>query len=259
MYVHLKLMLTIFIYFFYNSLLSQVTQLNQMDSLWHFKVSATGVYTDGNSSKSLITNKINISKIGKDLGLLSNITYQYGTAGAAKKVVYNDVRAENSLLVYPNYKLFPFVRSYIETNVLRKINFRNEVAIGGIYKVIDKEHQVVNILTGAANQQTNYKTPFFNLIDNNGSSRRNVWKNITGISGRNTIWMDKISIQYKLFWFQSFSKLMDYNYSADTTLEFKISNKFSLIANYFMTFENIEPEQVLPRETQISYGLSYTL
>lgn len=207
----------------------------------------------------LITNKVNISKIGWKIGLLLNDTYQYGTAGLAKKVVYNDIRFENSLLIYPNSKFFPFIRSNIETNILRKIDFRNEIGTGGICKFVNNKTQVINIFIGVTNQQTNYRTNIFNLIDNNGSTKRNVWKNITGISGKNTIFKDKFLIQYKLFWFQSFSNSIDYNYSIDTSLDFKISNKFSLIANYFMTFENIEPKAVLPKGTQVSYGLSYTL
>lgn len=237
---------------------AQVIHINDLDSVWHFKVSATGAYIDGNSPRSLLTNNLKITKVVNSFGLLSNFTYQYGTATSKKFVVYNDFRFDNTLLLMPKNRLLPFVRSFTEKNVIRQIDFRNEIAVGGLYKVINKNEHGTNVLIAGVNQQTNYKADEFNIIDYNGSTNRNTWKGMAGINGFNTIVKNVLKVEYRIFWMHAFNDPNDYAYLIDAHLEFKINKHFSLMASYLHTYENIEPKGVLPYEVQFTYGLSVT-
>ena len=174
----------IFIGCIFISLISnaQVLQLAKADSLWHLKITATGLYTDGNQPRSLFTNKANLSKVWKSVGLISNNTYQYGTVGKSKMVAYKDIRSENLFVLLPHKRFSPFIREYVETNKLRQIDSRNEFALGGFYKVMAQKQHYLNLMAGVINQTTNYRNSIFNIIDNNGSDKRNVWKWATGIS-----------------------------------------------------------------------------
>ncbi len=238
---------------------AQVIHINDLDSLWHFKLSATGSYIDGNSPRTLLTNKLKLTKVVNSFGLISNFAYQYGTATSKKYIVYNDFRFENTLLIKPKNSFCPFVRTFTEKNIIRQIDFRNEIAVGVLYKLINKKEQRVNILFAGVNQQTNYKGSKFDLIDNKGANNRNTWKGMAGINGFNTILKDRLTAEYRFFWMQAFSTPIDYAYLIDLTLEFKINKRFSLQANYLHTFENIESKGVLPYEAQLTYGLSVTL
>lgn len=237
---------------------AQLLHINDLDSLWHFKVSATGLYTDGNSPRSLLTNKLKLTKLYHTIGLLSNFTYQYGTASAKKINTYNDYRIENIFLLYPKSTFVPFVRWFTEKNLLRKIDFRNEISTGVIYKVVNKKNQAINLFIAGAYQQTNYEGNTFNHIDNNGSHSLTTWEGLAGIAGSNTLVKDKLTAEYRLLGMQSFHEKLDYSLFADITLDFKLSKRFSILANGFYTYENIEQTGVVPYEVQFTYGLSLT-
>lgn len=238
---------------------AQILQISKADSLWHLKITAAGNYTDGNQPRTLFTNKANLSKAGKKIGFISNNTYQYGTVSFSgrKIVTYNDVRSENLLVLLPKSRFSPFARVFLETNIIRKIDFRNEFAVGSFYKLMNKPNHSLSILVAGVNQQTNYVGNVFNIIDNNGSDKRNVWKWATGISGTSTIIKNHISLDYRAFYMQNIELAKDYNYLIDLILNVKITKGLSFNVEYFRTFENVEQEKVLPKEVQINYGFSY--
>lgn len=236
---------------------AQVLQLVQSDSLWHIKLTTIGLYTDGNQPRSLFTNKANLTKVGKWLGFISNNTLQYGTVGKSKMVAYKDIRSENLFVLLPRKRFSPFIREYVETNKLRQIVFRNELALGGFYKVITQKQHYLNLMAGVINQTTNYRTSIFNIIDNYASDKRNVWKWATGILGINTIVKDRLSAEYRLFYMQNVALAKDYNYLIDVSLNAKIIKGLAFNINYFQTFENVEMKGILPKEIQLTYGLSY--
>ena len=238
---------------------AQILQISKADSLWHLKITAAGNYTDGNQPRTLFTNKANLSKAGKKIGFISNNTYQYGTVSfAGKKIVtYNDVRSENLLILLPKKRFSPFARVFLETNIIRKIDFRNEYAVGSFCKLLHKPNHSLSILVAGVNQQTNYVGSVFNIIDNNGSDKRNVWKWATGISGTSTIIKNHISLDYRAFYMQNIELAKDYNYLIDLILNVKIIKGLSFNVEYFRTFENVEQAGVLPQEVQVTYGFSY--
>ncbi len=250
---------TVFLFFiFIAKINAQVIHINEYDSAWHFKLSATGAYIDGNSPRTLLTNKLKITKVVNLVGLISNFTYQYGTATSKKIVVYDDYRFDNSLIIKPKSTFSPFIRTFTEKNIIRKIDFRNEIAVGILYKIMNKPQQGINILVAGVNQQTNYNASEFDYIDSNGSYKRNTWKAMAGINGFNTLIKDRLTAEYKLFWMQAFNQSIDYAYLIDITLDFKISKRFAFQANYLKTYEKVEPKGVLPYEVQLTYGLSFT-
>lgn len=238
---------------------AQVIHINDLDSLWHFKLSATGSYSDGNLPRSLLTNKLKLTKVNDLFGLISNFTYQYGTASSKKIIVYNDFRFENTLLLKPKKPFCPFVRTFSEKNIIRKIDFRHEIALGILRKIISSKEHGINILVAGVNQQTNYNTNSFNIIDYNGSENKNTWKGMVGINGLNTIIKNKFHVEYRFFWMQALDEPKDYAYLIDATLEFKLNKHFAFQANYIKTYENLEPQGILPFEVQSTYGLSITL
>lgn len=239
---------------------AQILQISKADSLWHLKITAAGNYTDGNQPRTLFTNKANLSKTGKKIGFISNNTYQYGTVSfAGKKIVtYNDVRSENLLVLLPKKRFSPFARVFLETNIIRKIDFRNEYAAGSFCKLLNKPNHSLSILMAGVNQQTNYKGNVFNIIDNAGSDKRNVWKWATGLSGSSTIIKNHLSLDYRGFYMQNVELSKDYNYLIDLILNVKIIKGLSFNVEYFRTFENVEMQGVLSKEVQLTYGLSYS-
>lgn len=240
---------------------AQILQISKADSLWHLKITAAGNYTDGNQPRTLFTNKANLSKAGKKIGFISNNTYQYGTVTfAGKKIVtYNDVRSENLLVFLPKSRFSPFARVFLETNIIRKIDFRNEYALGSYYKLLNKPNHSLSILVASVNQQTNYAGSIFNIIGNNGSDKRNVWKLATGVLGTSTIIKNHISLDYRSFYMQNVELTKDYNYLIDLILNVKIIKGLSFNVEYFRTFESVEQEKVLPKEVQVNYGFSYQI
>ena len=120
-----------------------------------------------------------------------------------------------------------------------------------------KPNHSLSILVAGVNQQTNYVGSVFNIIDNNGSDKRNVWKWATGISGTSTIIKNHISLDYRAFYMQNIELAKDYNYLIDLILNVKIIKGLSFNVEYFRTFENVEQAGVLPQEVQVTYGFSY--
>lgn len=236
---------------------AKVWQLTKSESLWHLKVTSTGQYIEGNQHRSLFTNKANLSKSWKLLGFISNNTYQYGTVGKKNFVVYNDIRSENLITFLPHIRFSPFVREYVETNKLRQIDFRNELALGGFYKVFVHEQHFISLMASVINQSTICKYSAFNIIDNSSSNKRNVWKWGTGILGVNTIVENQLSTEYQLLYMQNIDLIKDFNYLIDITLNAKIIRGLSFNVNYFQTFENVGMKGISPKEVQLTYGLSY--
>jgi len=253
-----KWLLVLMVFLFLQKINGQVIHINDLDSVWHFKVSATGSYSDGNLPRSLLTNKLKLTKVNDLFGLISNFTYQYGTASSKKIIVYNDFRFENTLLLKPKNFFCPFVRTFSEKNIIRKIKFRHEIALGILRKIISSKKQGINILVAGVNQQTNYNTNSFNIIEYNGSENKNTWKAMAGVSGMNSIVKNKLQAEYRFYWMQAFDEPKNYAYFIDVSLEFMLNNHFKLQANYVKTFENLEPIGVLPYEIQLTYGLSVT-
>lgn len=238
---------------------AQVIHINELDSLWHLKISATGFYSDGNAPKTVLTNKLKITKVNNAIGLISNFTYQYGTVSSANKIVYNDFRFENTLLLYPKKRFNPFLRTFEESNIIRKINFRNEIALGLVSKILSEKEHAINLVLAGVNQQTNYNFNKFNLSNFDNNDKINTWKGMAGVSGLNSIVKNKLRAEYRLYWMQGFDEMKNYSYLIDVSLEFILNKHISLQTNYINTFENLEPIGVLPFETQLTYGLSITL
>jgi len=240
---------------------AQILQISNADSLWHLKITASGNYTEGNQGRTLFTNKANISKKGNKLGFISNNLYQYGTISPSalpKKIItYNDFRSENLLVLLPNSRFSPFARVFLETNIMRKIDIRTEYALGSFFKVYNKKKHALSILLAGVNQQSEYGGNTFNIIDNGGSDKRNVWKWATGLSGTSTIVENHISLDYRAFYMQNFALTKDYNYLIDFILNVKVIKGLSFNVEYFRTFENVEQAGVLPQEVQVTYGFSY--
>ena len=250
-----KIILGIFLY--QSCLLNaQVIHINELDSLWRFKISATGLHIKGNSPKTLLTNKLKITKVNKNIGLICDYTYQYGTASAKKIVVYNDFRFENTILLKPKNRFNPFVRTFTEKNIIRNIVFRHEVALGALQKVISRKEHRLNFLLACVNQQTNYKTASLNIAQYSSSKNLNTWKVMAGISGFNSLVKNKLRAEYRFYWMQAFENKQNFAYLIDITLEFILNNQISLLANYSKTYEYLEPKGILPYEVQLTYGLS---
>lgn len=254
----MKIILSVpLIVFFSLRVNAQALQLNKADSLWHIKITATGLYADGNQPRSLFTNKVNVDKFWKKAAIISNNIYQYGTIGRSKLVVYNDIRSENILILLPRKRFSAFIREFAEINKLRKIDFRNELAGGGLYKLVAGKPHQLTAMAGIIYQATDYKGTVFNIIDNHGSDKRKVWKWAVGLTGFNTIVKNRLNTEYRVLYMQNLSLAKDNNYVADISLNAKIIKGLSFTVNYFRTFESVEMKNILSREVQLTYGLTY--
>ncbi len=253
-----KWLVLFFLYIIIENINAQVIHINELDSLWHLKISSTGFYSDGNAPKMVLTNKLRITKVNNAFGLISNFTYQYGTVSSANRIVYNDFRFENTFLLHPQKRFNPFLRTFEETNIIRKINFRNEIALGLISRIISKKEHAINLVLAGVNQQTNYNFNKFNLASFYGNDKINTWKGMAGVSGLNSIMKNKLRAEYRLYWMQAFDKPQNYAYLIDVSFEFILNKHIALQTNYVKTFEYLEPVGVLPYEVQLTYGLSIT-
>ncbi len=230
------------------------------DSLrWHVRFAATGSLSDGNAPRALFANVLDVSRLDTDFGLVLRQSYQYGTI--RYRTTNNDVLSTNYLMLHPAATVVPFVRLELETNLLRRINFRYQPAAGLIYKVMATPGQAVNLFASGGYEHTRYDGTGFKYghddraLDN-ATDLLATWRAMLGLNGQNKLFGGKVALTYNAWWQQSVQDAFDYRYHADGSLSLPLTRHFSFTTSARYSFENIELVGVKPFDLQWTYGLS---
>jgi hypothetical protein len=209
---------------------------------------------NGNASRILLFNKLDLEYLGKGYNILSWQVYTYGTVNG--NITENDVRSENFLDINPTKKIVPFFRIFFETNFLRKVDFRYQPGAGLAYYFVRNPKQTFRSFLALSYENTKYNTSLLDNSPNPNNSRVEYWGGIIGFIGNHNFFEDKIGIQYRLYNQQGLSFINAYRSFYELGLSYKLNRNISLQINSRYSFEKIVPTGFKPYDLNWTYGFS---
>jgi Protein of unknown function, DUF481 len=230
-------------------------QLNRIDTLdWQIKLSASGSLLDGNVSRFILVNRLEVAYARPVWGMNSRNDYQYGTARHNK--TENDFVSYNFFYASPLKKLYPYLMEIVETNYRRKIRVRDQFGPGISYTVSANENNLVRLSITGTYEHTRFGGTKFENVSDTLSNIISVWR-ITGrLFGRQQVFENKLRLSYEFWWQQSVTDYHNYRFYNEEILEVPLNKKLSFRTNFRYTYENVRLKGLKPYDLFWTFGLA---
>jgi hypothetical protein len=221
---------------------------------WKFKLQSSFSFLDGNASRVLSMNKLNVDYYGKHFNIISEQFYVYGMAFHQK--TENDFRSENFMDIAITKRVVPFVRVYFERNYLRRINFRYQPGAGVAYFFVKSKLNSFRVFSAIAYENTLFDVRDFENYDSSSSNRIESWNTVLGIVGNHILPKSNLSFNYRAYYQQALNLEEQYRFFIDANVAYKVNKYLALNTNVRYSFENIIPKGFKPFDLLMSYGIS---
>jgi hypothetical protein len=230
-------------------------QLNESDSLHlQIKFTSTGSLLDGNVSRMVFLNKLEVARANEKSGFSTRNDYQYGTT--RKILTENDFLSYNFLYLHPLAKIYPYWMALIETNYRRNIFFRYQTGPGVTWNAVRQKDNLLKISLTGTYENTRYGGTTFDDERYNGLQVIETWR-ITGrIFGKHKIFKEKLRLSYEFWWQQSVQDANNYRFHTEESLELPVSKHFSFRTGFRYSYENIELAGLKPFDLFWTYGIA---
>lgn len=233
---------------------SAFSQLNESDSIqWQVKFNATASVLDGNVARTLLLNRLEVTRANARFGLSTRNDYQYGRT--RYKLTENDFISSNFVYLKPLSKVYPYVMALVETNLRRKINFRYQVGPGVSWNVINQKTDLLKLSLTGTYENTRYGGSIFEDEEYNGSDVIETWRATGRVFGRHIL-KNKIRISYEFWWQQSLDEHNNYRYHTEEAIEFPIAKHVAFRTAFRYSYENIELIGLKPFDLYWTYGFT---
>ena len=231
------------------------SQLNNNDTLnWQIKLSASGSLLDGNVSRFLLVNRLEVAYAQPSWGMSTRNDYQYGTTRHIK--TENDFVSYNFLYATPLKKLYPYVMGLVETNFRRKIRFRYQIGPGVSYNLSAKGNNLIRVAVNSTYEHTRFGGTKFENVPDSLSNIINVWRVTGRLFVRQHVFENKLRLICEFWWQQSVSDNRNYRFYNEEILELPLNKNFSFRTGLRYTYETVRLKGLKPYDLFWTFGLT---
>ncbi len=146
----------IFFTVLFSVLLSSVwAQLTESDTLrFGYRANVNGSWITGNVERLLINSNLELSHIGKVVGVKSSNSYLYGTI--YQRETENDIFSRNFFYLNPSKCFYPYIMLWLQNSTRQQIDLRYQVGLGASYGLVNTKTNQLKISATLTYQETRY-------------------------------------------------------------------------------------------------------
>lgn len=213
-------------------------QLNKLDSTaFTARLACSGSLLEGNVSRLLLVNRLDLNYAGQQWGYSNRTDYQYGEKN--RSLSENDLVAYNFFYYQPAKKIYPFIMTIVETNYRRKILFRYQAGPGITYTLVKKPISLLRASFSATYEHTRFKEHQFENLADTSSNTIATYRITPRIYGVHALWKGKLNIVYELWLQQSIEHAANYRFFLEQGWEVPLIKHLDLKTTIRYTYENV--------------------
>lgn len=231
-------------------------QLTEQDTLqFGYKISSTGSWITGNVDRFIVSNTLDLSHVGKKVGVKSSTSYIYGTI--FKQETENDFFSRNFIYLNPSKRLYPYVMAWFQHSQRQQIQFRYQVGIGATYTFVNNTNHLLKLSGTLTREQTRYNgTSFWIEPENLNNNEVTNYRATARILGSHTLLSKKLKILYETWYQPAFDDNTNWRYLLNAALELPISKQVSFRSALLYTHENTVLTNIKRDDKIVTFGLS---
>lgn len=235
---------------------SVLAQLTESDTLrFGYRFNVNGSWITGNVERLLITNNLDLSHIGKSIGVKSSNNYTYGTIYGFK--TENDIFSRNFVYLHPKRRIYPYAMLWVQSSKRQQIDFRYQVGLGASISVIQKPNHQLKISTTLSQENTRYQGTTFNIEPENLKvDEVSNWRGTVRLLGNHHIVNNKLILKYETWYQPAFDDANNWRYFIQTALEIPLSRHFSFRSALIYSHENIVLSTIKQDDKILTFGLN---
>ena len=232
-------------------------QLTESDTLrFGFKASVNGSWITGNVERLLINNNLDISHVGKRIGLKTSNTYTYGTI--FKRETENDFFSRNFVYLNPSKKIYPYLMVWLQNSKRQQIEFRSQVGLGFTYSLLHTPQQLLKISGTISREETRYNgTNFFITPENLEINQVKNWRGTLRLLGQHRFANRKLRLSYETWYQPAFDDHYNWRYFLNAALEFPLAKHFSFRTAIVYSHDNIVLTAIKRDDKFVTFGLTF--
>jgi hypothetical protein len=230
-------------------------QLNRNDTIpWQVKLTASGSMLDGNVSRLLLMNRLEVAYADPLWGMSSRDDYQYGTTKHVK--TEDDFVSCNFIYLRPQKKVYPFLMGIVETNYRRKIGFRYQLGPGVSYTISSRKNSLVRVSLTGTYEHTRFGGTRFENLSDTLLNTIDVGRLTVRLYGMQRLFDDKLRFTCEFWLQQSVSDRCNYRIYNEEIFEVPFNKNLSFRTALRYSYENIRIQGLKPNDLFWTFGLT---
>lgn len=232
-------------------------QLTESDTLqFGYKATINGSWITGNVQRLLINNGIDLSHVGKHVGIKTSNTYIYGTIFQNK--TENDFFSRNFFYYEPRARLYPFMMVWLQNSRRQQIGFRHQAGFGVTYAALQKSNHLMKVSVTVTHEQTRYNDNLFDITPKNltGNKVQN-WRGTVRAMGHYVLSNNKILLHYETWYQPAFDDTNNWRYYFNASLELPIAKYVSFRGTINYWHENLVLTRIKRDDKIVTFGLVF--
>jgi hypothetical protein len=238
---------------FYSETMAQLTETDTLK--FGYRVNVNGSWITGNVERLLITNNLDVSHVGKTIGVKSSNNYTYGTIFGFE--TENDVFSRNFVYLYPQRRFYPYAMLWLQSSTRQQIGFRYQAGVGVSIAIVQKPAHQLKLSTTVSQENTRYQGAVFNITPENLSGDEvSNWRGTVRLLGHHRIANNKLNIKYETWYQPAFDDANNWRYFLQAAVELPISKRFSFRSALIYSHENIVLSAIKRDDKILTFGLN---
>ncbi len=230
-------------------------QLNKLDSTrLIIKLSSSGSLLEGNVSRFLLVNRMDMNYANTSWAFSNRTDYQYGQRN--HELSENDIVIYNFFYYKPVKKVYSFLMTIVETNYRRKIQLRYQAGPGISWTAIKHPDHLFRVSLTATWEKTSYRRPAFENLSDTSSRKLTTLRIIPRLYGIHTLFKNRIHLIYECWWQQSTSSTRNYRFFLEQGLEIPLLKHIDLKTTLRYTYENVRIKNLKPYDLFWVFGIT---
>jgi hypothetical protein len=230
-------------------------QLLDSDTLrWGGKISATGNFTAGNLDRYLFNFSAEGVHVKGRVGVKSALNYTWGKFYGSR--TENDLLSRSFLYLDPQKRNYPFFMLWLESSVRRKIDFRNQYALGVTHRFTMSRKSIVKFSLSVSYDDTKYYGNTFTHYEDSSSRVIQTWRMIARVYGQHELVKGKLRWRYELWAQPSLENVGNYRWHAESGLDIPFTRRMAFRTSFNYYYDHVINRNLKNYDVWWSFGLT---
>jgi Protein of unknown function, DUF481 len=240
------------------SMSSVRAQLTESDTLtFGYRANVAGSWITGNVERLLINSNLDLSHVGKTVGIKSSNSYIYGTI--FKRETENDIFSRNFFYLYPRKRLYPYAMLWLQNSERQKIEYRYQAGVGLSYGLIHTVNSQLKISGTITHEETRYNgTNFITVPENVENDKIKNWRGTVRLLGHFKLPNKKVQALFETWYQPALDDPDNWRYLLNAALDVPLFRHFSFRSSLLYSYENIVLVGVQRKDTILTFGFTVT-
>jgi hypothetical protein len=203
----------------------------------------------------IVSNTLDVSHLGKAIGIKSSNSYIYGTI--FKNETENDLFSRNFIYLHPRKRVYPYAMLWLQHSQRQQIQFRYQAGVGLTCTIINNQTHLVKASATLSKENTRYNGTSFAVEPENltGNEVEN-YRATVRLFGHHSVFENKLKLQYETWYQPTFGDAENWRYQLNASVEVPLSKLISFRSSLIYAHENIVLSSIKRDDKILTFGLT---